>query len=108
MSKAKQLERKQLKADLMMGKTQYIIRHGVIGWGVPTFLLYIPLNLIIHRLFGTSFAESFRSLFPYTILFAVAVFGLAGVYMGNFRWKQLLSKTSSAKKKPKSTKEKKT
>lgn len=91
MSKAKQMRRKAIKTDLALGKRTYVLQRGVIGWGMPTFLLYLVINTLVQTLFfRNSFGDSVRQLFPFPILMGLVIFGIAGMFLGNYRWKQLL------------------
>jgi len=108
MSKGKQQTKtkKQLKADIALGQRKYVLYRGVIGWGTPSFLLYLVLTVIAQLLFGgLSFAQGIKSLFPFTIVFGFIIFSITGVILGNVRWKQLLKEAGGKyTPKPKETK----
>ncbi|MGI6366566.1 MAG: hypothetical protein ACOX2G_12725 [Bacillota bacterium] len=100
MSKAKQERRKQIKAELAQGQKKFVLRHGVLDWGVPTYFLYLFISAIVQMLFyRLSFGEALKSLFPITYIVGIVVFGIAGIFMGRYRWKQLL-KEAGGKNKP--------
>jgi len=91
MSKAKQQRRKEIKAELALGQRRYVIMRGVVGWGLPTYLLYLLISIAVQSLFqGLTFIEAVKSLFPFTIIFGLLVFAVTGFFMGRSRWKQLL------------------
>jgi hypothetical protein len=52
--------------------------------------------MLFYRL---SFGEALKSLFPITYIVGIVVFGIAGIFMGRYRWKQLL-KEAGGKNKP--------
>lgn len=101
MSKAKQQRRKQIKLELAQGQKKFVLRHGVLGWGVPTYFMYLFLSTIVQMLFyRLSFGEAVKSLFPITYIMGIVIFGIAGIFVGRHRWKLLL-KEAGGKYKPK-------
>lgn len=91
MSKAKQRRRREIKAELAQGKKKYILYNGVLGWGIPTYFLYLFISAIVQMLFyRLTFGEAIRALFPITVIFGIFVFAIAGIFIGRHRWKQLL------------------
>lgn|GEM_PF-1703755 len=104
-TKAKQQKRKQLKAEHARGKKNCIIHQGLLGWGLPTFVLYLVIMVIINMLFqNMSFVDALHGLFPGNIVIGLVVFSIGGVIMGNTRWKQL---EIDLGKRPRKTKDKK-
>src|SRR5690554_243294 len=96
MSKAKQQRRKQIKAELAQGQKKFVLRHGVLGWGIPTYFLYLFISAIVQMLFyRLRFGEAIKSLFPFTFIFGIVIFAIAGIFMGRYRWKQLLKEAGS-------------
>jgi preprotein translocase subunit SecF len=90
LSKGKQQRRKQIKAELAMGERRYVFHRGVIDWGVPTYLLYLVLTVVLQHFFsGYTWAEAVKSLFPLSLIFGLVIFTLTGVFIGKQRWKQL-------------------
>lgn len=91
MSKAKQARRRQIKAAIAQGKGRYILRRGLINWGIPFFLLFLLLAtagnaLILKKPFG----EAFTGLFPFTFLLGLLTFGSGGYFVGRHHWRLLL------------------
>lgn len=74
-----------------MGKPKFIVHRGLISWALPTYILYLGINVLVHTLFYRfSFLESVGQLFPFPVLIGLVIFTIAGFFMGNSRWKQLL------------------
>lgn len=91
MSKAKQQRRKQIKAELAMGKQRFVVHRGLISWALPTYILYLGINVLVFSLFyRLTFLQSVGLLFPLPVLTGLVLFTIAGVFMGKYRWKQLL------------------
>lgn len=91
MSKKKQQRRRELKVELAQGQKKYVLYNGVLGWGIPTYFLYLFISAIVQMLFyRLSFGEAIKSLFPITVIFGVIIFAVAGIFIGRHRWKQLL------------------
>lgn len=91
MSKAKQQKKKQIKAELARGKKHFVIHQGLISWGIPTYLIYLGLNTIVQMMFyRMSFPQAVKTLIPLPIVIGLVIFGIAGVIVGHYRWKQLL------------------
>lgn len=91
MSKAKQRRRREIKAEIAKGKTRYILRRGLLAWGVPVYILYLLLTAGVQALWGkVTYVESLKALFPFTILFGLIVFAVAGYFVGRHHWRQLL------------------
>lgn len=91
MSKKKQQRRREIKAELARGQKKFVLYKGVLGWGIPTYFLYLFISAIVQMLFyRLTFGEAVESLFPITVIFGIFVFAIAGIYIGRRRWKQLL------------------
>ena len=60
-----------------LGRTQYVVRYGVLGWGVPTAIVF-------------SLIQSYRSgwdTLPFHLIPALIIFPLAGIAFGRCMWK---------------------
>lgn len=87
------LKRRDLKKEAAMGKTKFILVRGVIGWGLPAFLFYLALSILLPMLKDKlTFAEVADELFPVMFFLSVTVFAVIGIFMGRFRWRQLQEK----------------
>ena len=62
-----------------LGRTQYVLRYGVVGWGVPTAILYSVM-----RGYLDAWGE-----FPFQLLRAMIVFPLIGILVGRLTWRRL-------------------
>ena len=62
-----------------LGRTQYVLRYGVLGWGVPTAILF---SLIESYRFGW---EGFLS----QIVPALIIFPIGGIFFGRCMWRFL-------------------
>ena len=60
-----------------LGRTQYVFRYGVVGWGVPTAILYSLIR---------GYVEGWDE-FPYQLLFAIIAFPLMGIFIGRLNWR---------------------
>lgn len=64
---------------LARGKRAFVIRYGVIGWGIPTALLW--------TLFMAWWNDDAS---PWLLLgIALVLFPLGGIWFGRWMWKQL-------------------
>ena len=91
MSKAKQRRRREIiKAEIARGKTRYIVQRGPLAWGF-LYILYLLLTVGASSPVGKmTYAEALKGLFPFTVLFGLVVFAIAGYFVGRKRWRQLL------------------
>lgn len=93
MSKKKQAQRRQVKAEIAGGRSKYILREGLLAWGLPMFVFYCFFAAIIHSLLASiSFAQALRALFPLTFGLGVIAFACGGYFMGRYKWRKLLEK----------------
>lgn len=65
----------KLKALVAKGKWPYVLKHGVLGWGLPTAILW---SAIMHFIDRIPFTES--------IFIALILFPAGGVLWGVFMW----------------------
>ena len=91
MSKGKQARRREIKAEIAQGKSSYILRRGLLAWGLPVFIIYLLLTAVVQALWGKmTYAQSLKALFPFTVLIGLVVFSIAGFFIGRHHWQQLL------------------
>lgn len=68
----------KLEKKIAKGKWHYVLKHGVIGWGIPTAVCFS----IIRDLSGDAvFSDEIGS--------SLIIFCLAGLGWGQFMWKSL-------------------
>ena len=70
-----QKKSEKLKALVKKGKWSYVFKHGVLGWGVPTAILW---STIMHFIDSIPFTES--------IFLALVLFPIGGLFWGLFMW----------------------
>jgi hypothetical protein len=62
-----------------MGRSRFVLLYGVLGWGVPTAILFSLL-----RGYERGWAE-----FPVNLVLSLIMFPLAGIVWGRWMWKFL-------------------
>ncbi len=65
-----------------LGRSQYVLRVGVLGWGVPTAMLF-------------SLIEGYRlgwDQFVFQLVPALVIFPVAGIFFGRAMWRMLEKK----------------
>jgi hypothetical protein len=65
-----------------LGRTQYVLRFGVLGWGIPTAILF-------------SLVQGYRSGwdgFLFQLIPALIIFPLGGILFGRIMWWALANK----------------
>jgi len=65
-----------------LGRTQYVLRFGVLGWGIPTAILF---SLIQGYRFGWDG-------FLFQLIPALILFPIGGIFFGRFMWRTLENK----------------
>jgi hypothetical protein len=65
----------KLKNTIKKGKWHFILWHGVIGWGIPTAVLF---KLIMHFTGETSFIDG--------LLTTLIIFPIGGIFFGAIIW----------------------
>jgi hypothetical protein len=65
-----------------LGRTQFVLRYGVLGWGIPTAILF---SLIQSYRFGWDG-------FLFQLLPALILFPIGGIFFGRFMWRMLENK----------------
>jgi hypothetical protein len=69
-----------------LGRTQFVLRYGVLGWGVPTAILF---SLIQSYRFGSDG-------FLFQLVPALILFPIGGIFFGRFVWRMLENKHAKA------------
>jgi hypothetical protein len=65
-----------------LGRTQYVLRFGVLGWGVPTAILF---SLVQGYRFGWDG-------FLFQLIPALILFPIGGILFGRLMWRALENK----------------
>ena len=60
-----------------LGRTQYVLRYGVLGWGVPTAILFALIQS--YRLGSDGFL--------FQLIPALIIFPLGGILFGRIMWR---------------------
>ncbi|GEL76478.1 hypothetical protein [Tenuibacillus multivorans] len=67
------------------GKKNYVMKYGVLGWGLSTGILYFfILNLLTY---GMTFSSYFSEGWLLDFLIGIVIFMFAGVPFGLITWK---------------------
>jgi hypothetical protein len=69
-----------------LGRTQYVLRYGVLGWGIPTAIVF-------------SLIQGYRSGwdgFLVQLILALIIFPLGGILFGRIMWRLLEKKNAKA------------
>jgi hypothetical protein len=69
-----------------LGRTQYVLRYGVLGWGIPTAILF-------------SLTQGYRSGwdgFLVQLILALIIFPVGGILYGRIMWRLLEKKNAKA------------
>lgn len=88
--KPKRLDEKQLRKRerlIAMGKKKFVWRQGVLGWGVPTAVLYNVLMYLWD--YGMTTDELASEAFWTRASMSLILFPLGGVLFGWLMWKSL-------------------
>ena len=78
-------ERAKIKKIYEGGKTRYVIRHGMINWGLSTGIIFRILSIISKE--GWSIKAVLAGLPTLNTLFSMIVFAIFGAIWGYFFWK---------------------
>ncbi|AOY75166.1 hypothetical protein [Clostridium formicaceticum] len=78
---------KNLEELYNRGKVNYIIRHGVLSWGVSTGIIFILLTGLFQH--GFSFKEVLWGVLSSNALFVLGIFAVGGFIWGSIMWKWL-------------------
>lgn len=69
-----------------LGRTQYVLRYGVLGWGIPTAILFAVIS---------GFFDGWDRFLP-QLVEGFILFPLIGILCGWIWWRQLERKHASA------------
>jgi len=85
----------KLKWELIRtrGKLRYIFVNGLLGWGVPTAILFT----IMTSLFETK-SLSFDQEIVKTFIISIIIFPIGGVFWGVWTWSWIVKKLSNEQK----------
>ncbi|SES94106.1 hypothetical protein SAMN05660297_00940 [Natronincola peptidivorans] len=67
------------------GKVHYVLKHGVLSWGISTGIIFVILTSLFQ--YGFSFREITDNFFTINSLLAIAIFAAAGLIWGQIMWK---------------------
>ena len=62
----------------VLGRRRFVLRYGVLGWGVPTAILFALIQAFIY---GHEFLPQ--------LLSALVLFPISGIFLGYFMWKRM-------------------
>jgi hypothetical protein len=65
-----------------LGRTQYVLRYGVLGWGIPTGILIAAIR---------GFLDGWDRFLP-ELITCLILFPLIGILCGRIWWRQLEQK----------------
>jgi len=71
---------------LKLGRKQYVLRYGVLGWGVPTAILFAIIK---------GFEEGWAT-FPIHLLVSLILFPLGGIIFGRCMWRWMVNRCAKA------------
>jgi hypothetical protein len=71
---------------LALGRSRFVLFYGVLGWGIPTAILFVLLR---------SYQEGWDS-FLFQLIPALVLFPLGGIVVGRVLWNRLMKKSNSA------------
>jgi hypothetical protein len=73
------------KKMMDLGRTKFIWRYGVCGWGLLTAMLFLVLEIIIEKRFNLS--DLLSLVFLKQLLLAIVIFPCVGYFWGLLMWK---------------------
>ncbi len=79
----KQIERRE--RTILKGRTHYIIFRGILGWGMPTFLLTEIWDWYYH---GWRLAPWGKLSFQ--MLFGLVLWTTSGYWLGSYMWQRII------------------
>ncbi len=87
-------EKEKIHWEKMMkkGKKRVVIQHGVLGWGIPSAILFTILMSVRDR--SISFDGDFFSQLAISLL----MFGVGGIFFGMYVWKGVEKKHKNIEK----------
>jgi hypothetical protein len=69
-----------------LSRTQYVLRYGVLGWGIPTAILFAV---------SSGFMDGWDQFLPKLVV-GLILFPLGGILCGRIWWRQLRRKLAAA------------
>lgn len=69
-----------------LGRTQYVLRYGVLGWGIPTGILFAVFS---------GFMDGWDQFLP-KLIEGLILFPITGILCGRIWWRQLERKHAPA------------
>ncbi len=79
------MEKDKIKRIYAAGKTRYILRHGMLNWGLSTGIIFRILSIISQR--GFNISEIVAGIPTLSTLIAMLVFSVFGGVWGAFFWR---------------------
>lgn len=80
---------------LAMGRTKFILKYGVCGWGLLTAVLFLAFQIVSEKRY--SLTALIASDFLKQLLSAILLFLVAGYFWGLFMWTSLTKKMQNKK-----------
>lgn len=91
-------EREKINKIYAGGKTRYIIRHGMINWGISTGFIFRVLSIISEE--GLNFSAIIAGLPTMKTLSALVIFSIFGAIWGALFWKWIKKEALKEPQKP--------
>ncbi|MCG7379085.1 hypothetical protein MH215_18895 [Paenibacillus sp. ACRSA] len=88
----KETKQEKWERQIKKGKLHYIIIHGVIGWGIPTALIFTLIKVLFNdRPFALN-NEFYKGLF-----INLVIFSLGGIWFGLWTWRAIKTRNNEQK-----------
>ncbi|SDK87149.1 hypothetical protein [Natronincola ferrireducens] len=81
------------------GKVHYIIKHGIVNWGISTGIIFIILTTIFQG--GFSLRKIIEGFSNPNNLWVIGGFGLGGIVWGSLMWKWVEKEANKIQQKKK-------
>lgn len=91
-------EREKINKIYAGGRTRYIIRHGMVNWGLSTGFIFRVLSIISEE--GLSLTAVIAGLPTMRTLIAMVIFSIFGAVWGAFFWKWIKKEALKEPEKP--------
>jgi phosphate/sulfate permease len=78
------------------GKTSFLIRRGVIRWGLSTAILYSIITFLFDNNFLFSGLVSYK--FVKELMSSLIIFPIVGFFMGMFLWNIIIKQSKGQQK----------
>jgi len=89
----KQTQKTKWESIRARGKSRYIFLYGIIGWGVPTAILYTILTSLFEIRTLTFNQEILK-----TFLISIILFPIGGIFFGLWTWSWIVKKLNNEQK----------